>query len=530
MYLEHFALKEMPFTLAPDPRYLYMSEGHREALAHLLYGIKSNGCFVLLTGEVGTGKTTLCRCLLDQVPDDVEIAFILNPRLTVQELLAVICDELGIRYRKGTRSTKVLVDHIYAYLLDAYSKGRKTVLVIEEAQNLSPDVLEQIRLLTNLETEKEKLLQIILIGQPELREMLSRAEFRQISQRITARYHLGPLSEEDVPAYISHRLSVAGARSRLFPPSTFGTIYRLTGGVPRLVNLLCDRALLGAYAEGRDRVEMSTLMKAAQEVFGLERPGRSPFLAAAAVVLMIAAVLSALYLSQRWSSSPPDHRTAPQEEGVAEAGLERSATLSWPGAREASSSRETAYQALFKEWGALFDPGLEGTACQQAAAQGLGCLHKRGDFSTLRQLNRPAVMRMRAPDGSEFYATLTKLKGQRARFVVGTGSREVSLQEIADRWTGDYTILWRMPPSYVREIRPGDEGPMVEWLSSRLAAAQVDIPVTRVFDAALLKEVKRFQISEGLMPDGIVGPNTIIHLNTAAGADVPLLIDEEDGG
>ena len=210
MYKEYFGLKENPFSIAPDPHYFYMSEGHREALAHLVYGINSDGGFVLLTGEVGTGKTTVCRCLLEQLPENTEIAFILNPKLTVEELLATVCHEFGIRYPEGDRSNRVLVSAIYEYLLHIPERGRRAILVIEEAQLLSLEVLEQVRLLTNLETSQRKLLQIILLGQPELREMLAQPHFRQLSQRVTARYHLGPLSKDETSAYVNHRLSVAG--------------------------------------------------------------------------------------------------------------------------------------------------------------------------------------------------------------------------------------------------------------------------------------------------------------------------------
>ena len=217
MYKEYFGLKEPPFSIAPDPNYLYMSDNHREALAHLLYGINSDNGFVLLTGDVGTGKTTVCRCLLQQLPENSNIAFILNPKVTVDELLATICDELGIGYPKGNSSNKVFIDNINAYLIDANTKGRRTVVIVEEAQNLSPEVLEQIRLLTNLETNQRKLLQIIMLGQPELNLLLSRPELRQLKQRITARYHLGPLTKQELAAYVLHRLSVAGVDRKLFP-------------------------------------------------------------------------------------------------------------------------------------------------------------------------------------------------------------------------------------------------------------------------------------------------------------------------
>src|SRR5471030_3427962 len=219
MYQHYFGLAEAPFSIAPDPRYLYLSQRHQEALAHLLYGVSGDGGFVLLTGEVGAGKTTVCRCLLQQIPASCDVAYIFNPRLTVEELLSTICVEFGIAYPPGNTSIKVFVDCINAYLLDAHARGRHTVLIIDEAQNLSADVLEQLRLLTNLETNQRKLLQIILIGQPELRTMLARPELEQLGQRVIARYHLGSLTPAETGAYIAHRLAVAGATAMApFPP------------------------------------------------------------------------------------------------------------------------------------------------------------------------------------------------------------------------------------------------------------------------------------------------------------------------
>jgi general secretion pathway protein A len=268
MYKNYFGLKEDPFSIAPDPQFLYMSGRHREALAHLIYGMKANSGFVLLTGEVGTGKTTVCRCLLGQIPDDSEVAFILNPKLSVVELLATICDELGIDYPTGNRSVKIFIDQINLSLLAAYAHGKRTVLIIDEAQNLSIDVLEQIRLLTNLETDKRKLLQVIMLGQPELNRLLKRPELRQLSQRITARYHLEPLLKDEIEGYLTHRLAVAGVDRPLFPQKTMTKLYSLSGGVPRLINLLCDRALLGAYVKGENVVSPALLGEAAAEVFG----------------------------------------------------------------------------------------------------------------------------------------------------------------------------------------------------------------------------------------------------------------------
>ena len=390
MYKEYFGLKESPFSIAPDPHYLYMSDNHREALAHLLYGINSDNGFVLLTGDVGTGKTTVCRCLLEQAPEDTDIAFVLNPRLTVEELLATICDELGIHYPEGNASIKVFVDHINAYLLDVHAMGRKTVLIIEEAQNLSADVLEQVRLLTNLETDKQKLLQIIMIGQPELKNMLSRTELRQIAQRITARYHVGPLSKKEVAAYVNHRLSVAGARSKLFLDSTFGKLYRLSRGVPRLINLICDRALLGAYVQGKDRVDKSTLVKAAREVFGepgFQKHGKTYrwVLASLALIGCVAAVAAIYYNYQPQPlvvTSPPV-----QQASVTEPSIER-LLLDWLADEPLYRSEKMDFQSLLKQWGVIYKPngGNGGSACQQAQSRDLSCLDARGSLDSLQTL------------------------------------------------------------------------------------------------------------------------------------------------
>ncbi len=268
MYREHFGITEKPFSITPDPRYLYMSKGHQEALAHLLYGIGEGGGFVLLTGEVGTGKTSLCRCLLEQMPEHVDLALILNPRLSDVELIATICDELGISYAKEEISLKYLTDTLNSYLLETHAQGRQVVVMIDEAQNLDPQVLEQIRLLTNLETDKKKLLQIILVGQPELLEILNRKDLRQLQQRVTARFHLTPLNKQETTAYIHYRLSVVGLRQDLFSQKAIDGIYKASGGVPRLINVIADRCLLGAFAQHSFHVDKKIMQRAAEEIAG----------------------------------------------------------------------------------------------------------------------------------------------------------------------------------------------------------------------------------------------------------------------
>jgi len=253
VYAAHFGLTERPFSLAPDPRYLFLSDGHREALAHLVYGLQGGG-FVQLTGEVGTGKTTVCRALLDQLPNDVDVAMIFTPRLTAVELISAICDELSVSYPAGTPSLKVLVDALSRALLEAHARGRRTVVIIDEAQNLSMEVLEELRLLTNIETTRDKLLQVILIGQPELVDLMERPALRQLAQRITARYHLRPFSFAETRAYVRHRLQVAGQREMIFTSPALHVVHRRSSGVPRLINNICDRALLGAFGDRKSVV------------------------------------------------------------------------------------------------------------------------------------------------------------------------------------------------------------------------------------------------------------------------------------
>ena len=274
MYRSYFGLKEKPFSIAPDQRFIYLTGKHREALAHMLYGVVENGGFVLLTGEVGTGKTLASRRLVSKLPENVEIALCINPRLSDLELLATICDELGIAHPWPKTTLKELVDLINRYLLLAYGRGHRVLLIIDEAQNLDPSVLEQIRLLTNLETDTNKLLQIILIGQPELLEVLNRHGLRQLNQRITARYRLMPLSRKETRGYIRHRLTVAGYRQKLFERGAVNEIYRASGGVPRLVNSISERCLLGAFVMEKRRVNRRIARAAIAEVLGEDRAGR----------------------------------------------------------------------------------------------------------------------------------------------------------------------------------------------------------------------------------------------------------------
>jgi general secretion pathway protein A len=529
MYTQHFGLKELPFSIAPDPRYLFMSEQHREALAHLLYGMNTDGGFVLLTGEVGTGKTTVCRCFLEQVPDNVNLAVILNPKVTAEELLATICDELRISCTTGCFSVKTFVDAVNSFLLDAYSQGRKTVLLIDEAQNLIPDVLEQIRLLTNLETNRQKLLQIIMIGQPELRDMLSGSGMSQLSQRITARYHLGPLSKEDVVTYVNHRLFVAGATHTIFPDSVINKLHRLSHGIPRLVNIICDRALLGAYVQGKSDVDKKTLVRAAAEVFGKSMTSQRvtlKWVIAGFILILCGTALAATFYYQR---NPISffHKQNIHETEATNTLLPMSDSLKWPSGEPIARSKTSAYQALFQEWGIPYPIQDPDNACAYAHSKGLRCLETNGDVKTLNTLNRPAVLKLSDESAREFYALLKGLQGQRAVLSIGNETRMVDVSEIEKKWRGSYLLLWKTPKHYTGAIYPGHQGPIVRWLNTQLSIINGltnNSSDTNIYYDSLVNQVKNFQITEGLRPDGVVGSQTFICILNKTGTSEPLLI------
>ena len=412
MYLSFFGLNEKPFAITPDPRYLYLSERHAEALAHLLYGINEAGGFVQLTGEVGTGKTTIVRSLLAQTPKNAEIALILNPRMTAPEFLLTICEEIGIGVPDSSMdSLKDLVDILSHYLLKAHASGRRVVLVVDEAQNLAPAVLEQVRLLTNLETNTQKLLQIILIGQPELRELLGRNELRQLAQRITGRYHLHPLSRDETAAYVRHRLRVAGATTDIFSSHALSEIYRLSVGVPRVINVICDRALLGAYSMDRHRVTGSLVCHAASEVFGKRiAPNWLPWAAVGSTAVVLLSATVALWNSHPWHSKSVAaggggaiagaHAAIPQQTADGKlTPVSNAATANVPPGAVGTIERDpplgdllskhaddtdtdSAFTKLFGLWGIKYVPG--GTdPCTQAQKQGLDCLTQRGSLAQL---------------------------------------------------------------------------------------------------------------------------------------------------
>jgi len=543
MYLDYFGLRDYPFSITPDPAYLYLSPQHQEALAHLLYGAEENGGFVLLTGEVGTGKTTLLRALLQQPLEAIDVALCLNPQLTATELIATVCDELHIDYSRHDTSLKTLIDALNTHLLQTHALGRRTVLVIDEAQNLSWEVLEQIRLLTNLETHRHKLLHIMLVGQPELQRLLAKPDLRQLAQRITARYHLQPLLQAEIPIYLQHRLGVAGSNEALFTPAAIRLIYHYSRGVPRLINIICDRALLGAYAAGKPVVGAWVLRRAAREVLGVPSqlaPLRVRGISLAAATAILLAVIAVL------RPTPPQ---PPQLESAAQAQVSAPVVPIEPApppvitppildtdpvatklptlASRLDTLPDTdALPRLLWLWNPQIELGSVMEPCEALAEWRLRCLEGQGDWDTLRRFNRPVLLRLASQSGAIREVLLRGLRNDEAELELAEQIVRYPIAELDALWTREYRLLWR-PPVSAALLQPGSQGAAITWLRRQLAlAAQqpVQEPLSDIFDNALREQVKQFQQANELDVDGLVGAQTMLLLsNLSPNPDTPLL-------
>lgn len=532
MYTRYFGLAENPFALSPDPRYLYMSRRHEEALAHLSYGIEHGGGFVQLTGEVGTGKTLMIRALLERLPPNVDVALVLYPFLSVREFVGAICADLRIE-PADPNSLKALIDSLNAYLLANHARGRRTVLIVDEAQKLSHEVLEQVRLLTNLETTKEKLLQILLIGQPELKGLLAQHGLRQLAQRITARYDLQPLSPPETRDYINHRTRVAGAPRPLFSSAALRWIHRAARGTPRLINVLCDRALLGAYAADRTHVSLSVARRAARET-GQPQPTRARFawVAAAAVVAATLGFAGSAF-APGWleqvagrDRSPAASAAEPVVEArVATVAVKPSTARPVPRPAPtpklpallaaASPSADTqAYAALFARWTLNYDQLKGPTACARAAQAGLRCLLVTGNWTQLRRYDRPAVLELIDTQGERHQVLLTGLTRDRASLAFGGHTYNLPLAGIDPYWLGKALLLWQPPPIDQSVLQPGMRGSSIVWLRETLARADGQPPGgSDMFDATLERRVEAFQRLHHLPVDGVVGEATFLQLD-----------------
>ena len=468
-YLDYFGFREAPFSIAPNPDYLYMSDRHREALAHLLYGVNTDGGFVLISGEVGTGKTTLCRHLVNQLPDTINIAFVLNPRVSAAELLATICDELGVSYL-GDASIKQMLDPLNHFLLEANEAGRKTVVIIDEAQNMDRDVLEQLRLLTNLETHQRKLLQVVLLGQPELLDLLSQPSLRQLLQRVTARYHLDGLNRDELPEYVEHRLRLAGGRGQVFSTGSLQEIYRLTGGIPRLVNLICDRALLGTYVQEKLTVDTGTVRRAATEVLGPKV--RSPWLIPVAAVSSLVAISLGAYAWSLTTFDGPEsinpvlpdtnlsttkttvqthqkEQPHPENQDESQSWVVIPSPTTLQGRPSPSpvltDPMATGYDRENDALSTLFsysDPISATGNCNELQAH--DCLKMVGTLDQVRRLNRPVVVRVEHEDADPRYLVITGLTDT----IELSGGQFVGPDDLLRYWDGQFTLLWQPPAAF----------------------------------------------------------------------------------
>ena len=562
MYLQYFGLYENPFSIPPDPRYLYLSRGHQEALAHLQYGLGESGGFVQLTGEVGTGKTLLIRALGERLPKDVDVALVLYPVLTVTEFVAAICDELRVPHPGERASLKKLIDALNAHLLQSHAHGRRTMLIIDEAQNLSREVLEQIRLLTNLETTKQKLLQIILIGQPELVGLLAQPDLRQLAQRITARYRLTALTREETCYYIGHRCRVAGGRALIFNLSAMRRVHALSGGIPRLINIICDRSLLGAYTREKIVVDTGIVNRAAAEIGSFAKPSRW---LTWRVLTPAVATLTAILIAAGWQWWPGWKHPLPLDDkavvaassdaapaanvagdiavAAPTAGPRRATTFGEVSAGNPSkpvatlesllanpalaTDTESAMKSLFERWSLNYALLVGGTGCERALNAGLHCVYKTGTWNNLRSYNRPAVIELQDTAGRKHHVLVAELTADAVSLVIGGQPHEFPVSKVGRYWFGKYLLLWKPPMPEQEMLRLGDRGDAVIWLRDALARYRGEplaAESSELFDMELQAQLREFQGRHQLMPDGVAGRITLAQLQNYLPGKSPALV------
>ena len=517
MYLEYYGLREAPFSITPDPRYVFLSERHRDALAHLLYGVGKGGSggFVQLTGEVGTGKTTLSRLLLEQLPEDTKVALLLNPKLSPVEMIETVCEELKLDISGKQGSLKGLTDALNTYLLDAYAQGLRVVLIVDEAQNLSLEALEQIRLLTNLETPTQKLLQIILLGQPELRDMLNRPELRQLAQRITARYHLTPLDSAEAEAYVKHRMAVAGCQHIPFSRLGMRALYQRSGGIPRLINVIADRALMAGYAREQQSIGERLVDRSADETL----PGHARYWVrryARWVVAALVLIALGVFGFQVLNSKPEGESVGPAVMATpepAQSGVERLQA-------ELGNPPETALSTLtqlLSRWQVGSDEVSVRAAsqCPPVIAPGINCLRGHATLEQVVRFDRPLILVLGEAD-QPVHALLQGAGPSKVQLDVGGDSITLPRAALARFWSGDFIAVWRVPKTITGSLRLGDAGPGVAWAKQNLnhldGGANAETGPA-YFDSELVERVRKLQLAYAIQADGIIGPETLFALS-----------------
>ena len=493
MYRNHFHLALSPFSITPDPRFVYLTERHGNALAHLLYGLGQGGSggFVLLTGEVGTGKTTLCRLALEQLPSGTDVALVLNPSLNPLELLETICEELKLDVSAARGQMKPLVDLLNAELLTAHAQGRRVVLMLDEAQNLSRDSLEQVRLLTNLETATQKLLQIILLGQPELNDMLAKPELRQLAQRITARYHLDALDAVESAGYIEHRLFVAGDESaafnaKIFTPAALRTLHQISGGIPRVLNVLADHSLLAGFAVNARQVDAAIVRRAAREVVPRwQQRQKRQWLSLSLILSLVLGVIVVSVFAANWQLLKPGEGQMLSNEAVRARTTSKGASV----APELGAARLTQDQTI-DAW--LRANHLLPTA--ELRARALRC--PKVFTETLRCLSASA--------GPAFFAS--------ARLPLLKMVDGIWTNSAAKGYSGRYMAIYQLPKDAPEVFGRGYAGPGVSELSNVLAARDGGAKAQRIYGPRMLERVSSLQRDLGIKADGVVGPETWVAL------------------
>ena len=529
MYLDFYGFREKPFNLTPDPRFVFLSKNHREAFAHLLYGINNRAGFIALTGEVGSGKTTLLRALLGQLDaDHHRTALIFNPSPSPRRLLWHINREFGVPTSTVAGSSPL--DALNRYLLGESEAGRTVVLVIDEAQNLKIPALEQVRLISNLETDREKLIQIVLAGQPEFGQLLEKKELRQLSQRITVRNHLHPMDFQDTVEYINHRLEVAGGKGKVrFTPWAMKKIFRYSRGLPRLINAACDRVLLAGYTKDKTRI---TYPIAAAGIRDLKKEKSSaPFktrrVLIPALALLVLVLAGVLYFAGNDRKGSLD---APEPAGAAEQRVKKypikplidlsQAMVAELGNLTESESARRAFNALAGSWKVEpvpeVPPGEPGKGMERAALERKLLLYRfSGNLGALLRIDSPAVLEITLPGvlGKRFISLVGRENGKLLVDPPIAGKKTLAFDELEKHWSGQAFLLWKDALNLMPKILTGMKGEPVKQLQALLReAGAYNHPGTGVYDPDTRSAVKQFQSSKGIETDGIAGEQTLMFL------------------
>lgn len=550
MYKEYFGFVEMPFSIVPNSRYLFLSQRHQEAMQNLQAGLGDGGGFAMLTGEVGTGKTTVAKAMLASLDDQTQAGLILNPTFSNIELLEAVCDEFEIDYPEQA-SLKQLSQAIHSFLLDSHEQGIQTLLVIDEAQHLAADVLEQLRLLTNLETDSRKLLKVLLVGQPELQQHLQTNQLRQLAQRITGRYHLLPLNAQEAGKYIAFRLETAGAQQMLFSNRAVKSIAQYTHGIPRLINLVCDKALQLSFHQGEKTPSQATVEQACQQIMSFQAEVYQASVKQQSAVwpkLVQYSALSVLGLGLAWGTFTylpqnidkwlVNEQVAsdlePQIKTAMQAPIDIQAETTAPLLPEhiaqqltQGTSRASAIQDLYQLWG--YQSSLRDGLCLSEPQSVFVCVEGQATLRELIQLNSPVVLNLTFEEQS-YHAVLYGLSDKSVELLVNQSLVQIPVSALEALWQGDYVAIWKQP---LREtLREGDSGEAVALLDLLLSEALGEnVTGQELFDDELKRKVEAFQIWQGMSVDGIAGKRTLARLQRIAQLDSPILmsINEERG-